>query len=341
MRTRIFILVTTVFLLLCCAGCSKFTASKRLNLAPFAEDMVAVAGDIQYGLGQTYIVYLRGYSDSPEAKHLSALALKVRLLIRYSISYALEVVALADSRMSGPERTLALSKKIDSLVRPVIQPPTAPLNFSEAELDTILASVRESKNLIDGLSAAQPIINEVARVSGEIFENTKNALDETMAATQQKIDADIAPVLAQDAMMRDFQWRGVKSIELIVRYREGDTAAADTLLTLMPGLSDRVATKDGLSFEELTTIENRILFALRTFSEVREQLKPDIELYRKQQGELEEVIASFNTALRQARVAMIAWSRAHQRLAAGITDPAEIDIFGIAKKAAGDFVPGF
>ena len=109
----------------------------------------------------------------------------------------------------------------------------------------------------------------------------------------------------------------------------------------MPGLSERVATKDGLSPEEMTTIENRLLFALRKVSEVRDQLKPDIELYRKQQAELEEVIASFNTALRQARVAMIAWSRAHQRLAAGITDPAEIDIFGIAKKAAGDFVPGF
>jgi hypothetical protein len=52
-------------------------------------------------------------------------------------------------------------------------------------------------------------------------------------------------------------------------------------------------------------------------------------------------VANFNTALRQARVAIIAWSRAHQRLASGITDPAEIDIFGIAKKAAGDFVPGF
>ena len=59
----------------------------------------------------------------------------------------------------------------------------------------------------------------------------------------------------------------------------------------------------------------------------------------RQQAELEELVASFNKALRQARVAIIAWSRAHQRLASGITDPAEIDIFGIAKKAAGDYLP--
>ena len=71
----------------------------------------------------------------------------------------------------------------------------------------------------------------------------------------------------------------------------------------------------------------------------RLNLAPDIELFWKQQAELEELVAAFNAALRQARVAVIAWSRAHQRLASGITDPAEIDIFGIAKKAAGNYVP--
>ncbi len=85
--------------------------------------------------------------------------------------------------------------------------------------------------------------------------------------------------------------------------------------------------------------EDRLIFALGTVSDVRKQLAPDIELYWKQQAELEQLVASYNKALRQARVAIIAWSRAHQRLASGITDPAEIDIFGIAKKAAGDFLP--
>ncbi len=339
MKIRNLLMVLVILGVITQAGCSNFKASKRLNLAPFAEDMIAVAGDIQYGLGQTYSVYLHGYDDTPEAARLLVISAKVRLLIRNAISYALEVVALADSRLSGSERTLALSQKIEDLVRPVIQPPTAALNISEAQLDTLVARVRDSKNLLDGLGAAQPIINEVARLSGEIFEDTKNALDEAVAATQREIENDIAPVLAQDALMRDFQWRGVRAIEMIVRYRAGDTAALDTLIVLAPGLSGMVATEDGLTIKELAVTEERILFGLQTISDVRDQLKPDVELYWKQQAELEEITASFNTALRQARVAMIAWSRAHQRLASGITDPAEIDIFGLAKKAAGDFLP--
>ena len=341
MRTRIFIMLTAVFLLLGCAGCSRFKSSTRMNLAPFAEDMIAVAGDIQYGLGQTYAVYLRGYGETPEAARMTAMSFKIRAIIRGAISYALEVVSLAASRLTGPQRTLALGDKIEELMRPVVAPPVQALNISPAELDTILTDVRSQKNLLDGLNAAQPIINEIARVSGEIFEDTKRALDAAADATQRRISENIAPVLASDTMLRNYQLTGTSAIELIVRYRHGDTAAMDSLVILIPSVADVASTEDGLTVAELHAIEDRLIFALETVSNVRTQLAPDIELYWKQQAELEELVASFNKALRQARVAIIAWSRAHQRLASGITDPAEIDIFGIAKKAAGDFVPGF
>ena len=339
MLTRAIVPLIVLIALLTQTGCSSFRASKRLNLAPFAEDMIAVAGDIQYGLGQTYAVYLRGYSETPEADQMNRMAAKVRELIRGTIAYALEVVALADSRMSGPERAQALGDKLDSLLRPVVKPPTAPLNLSDTELDMVLADVREQESLVDALNAAQPLINEIARVAGEIFEDTKRALDATAAATQQRISSDIAPVIVQDRMLRKFQLRATESMGLVARYRHGDTVAMDSLMALVPSLAEIVSTEDGLSAAELGAIEQRIIFALNTVSEVRVQLAPDLELYRKQQAELEQLVASFNTALRQARVAVVAWSRAHQRLASGITDPAQIDIFGIAKKAAGNYLP--
>lgn len=340
MKNGICIILTAVILLFCCTGCSMIKSSKRMNLAPFAEDMIAVAGDIQYGLGQTYAVYLRGYSDTPEMARMKVMAIKIRAIIRGAISYALEVVSLAGSRLTGPQRTLALGDKIEELMLPVVAPPAQMLKISPAELDTILTDVRSQKNLLDGLNAAQPIINEIARVSGEIFEDTKRALDAAADATQRKISEDVAPVLARDTMLRNYQLTGTSAIGLIGRYRHGDTAAMDSLMILIPSAADVASTEDGLTVAELRAIEDRLIFALETVSNVRTQLAPDIELYRKQQAELEELVAAFNAALRQARVAIIAWSRAHQRLASGITDPAEIDIFGIAKKAAGAYVPG-
>jgi hypothetical protein len=48
---------------------------------------------------------------------------------------------------------------------------------------------------------------------------------------------------------------------------------------------------------------------------------------------------SFVGIISYALEVVIAWSRAHQPPAADVTDPAEIDIFGIATKAAGTLSP--
>lgn len=320
-------------------GCSAFRSTRRLNLAPFAEDMIALAGDIQYGLGQTYPVYLRGYGATPEGEQLKVMSTKVRAIIRGAISYAVEVVSLADSRMSGSERSRALGNYLDGLLRPVLAAPRPPLNLSVAQLDTIVTDVRAQDDLLDALNAAQPIINEIARVSGEVFDDAKRALDDASEGTQRRISEQVGPVLEADRLLRAAQIETTFNIRFLRNHRSGDATAIDSLLLAEPSLAEVVSKADGVSPAELRAIEERLLFKLRALREVRDQLRPDIELYWKQQAELEELVNVYNAALRQARVAIVAWSRAHQRMAAGIVDPAQIDIFGIAKKAAGTVSP--
>jgi hypothetical protein len=72
---------------------------------------------------------------------------------------------------------------------------------------------------------------------------------------------------------------------------------------------------------------------------LRGQLAPDVNEYRQARRELGLLNNEYKAGLRQGSVAIIAWARAHDRLASGITDPAEIDVLGIARKAAGGAVP--
>ena len=72
---------------------------------------------------------------------------------------------------------------------------------------------------------------------------------------------------------------------------------------------------------------------------VRASVAPDLNEYRQARRELGIMDNEYRAALRQGSVAIIAWARAHDRLASGITDPAEINVLGIARKAAGGAVP--
>lgn len=339
LRRELVFPMSFVGLLATLIGCSAFKSQKRVDLAPFAENMITLAADIQYGLGQDNPVYLRNFANGPKVLEAKVYASKVRAVIRGIIAYSLELVSLADSKMSGKERAVALADYLDGLLRPVLSSPQPELNLTVADLDTILTDVRDQKTLIDALNAAQPIVNEVARASGETLAEAKDALDEAVAEIQTRIEEDNWNFTRAYRDLRNAQVATMQNIVYLGNYRMGDTAALDTLFAREPSLREVVESTTRITPEDMRAIEDRLLFKLRALSELRTQLKPDMELYWQQNRELDEITEEFNGALRKARVAIIAWSRGHQRLAAGVTEPAKIDLLGIARKAAGQASP--
>ncbi|MEJ2721714.1 MAG: hypothetical protein P8181_11345 [bacterium] len=320
-------------------GCSNFRSKRRVDLGPFAESTITLASDIQQGLTNKRPLYLRDYNDGPAVAEFAVMARKVRAIIRGTIAYAIELVTLSDSNMSDAERCEALADYLDGLLRPVLAAPTPPLNMTVAKLDTIVADVRSQKKLLDGLNAAQPIIDEVARASADVVEDTKNALDAATEEVRSRIESDNKDLTNAVKALRNEQIRTIINVNYLKVYHEGDPTALDSLFAAQPSLKGIVKSPDHITAADISAIEQRLLFKLQALREMREQLAPDLELYWKQLQELQEMTDVYHRALRQAQVTVIAWDRAHQRLAAGITDPAKINLVGIARKAAGSAVP--
>ena len=59
----------------------------------------------------------------------------------------------------------------------------------------------------------------------------------------------------------------------------------------------------------------------------------DIDEFHKVVQELEELTDASDRALQKAKIAVILWSKARARLAAGETDPARFDFMSVAKFA--------
>jgi len=150
---------------------------------------------------------------------------------------------------------------------------------------------------------------------------------------------DNRELIRGDRTVRTYQLRALKGVELIARYRRGDAAALDTLFSEQSSLHEVVSSTTNPTPKDLAAIEQRLIFLMQTLHDLRLQLTPDLELYWKQQKELDELTKTYKAALRKAQVTAIAWARAHQRLASGVTDPAKIDVLGLAKKAAGTASP--
>lgn len=321
------------------SGCSPFRSRKHLDMGRFAEDMIAMAGEIQYGIGQLQPVYLRDYMDTPELQSLESKAEPAQQLVREVIGYSIQLVTVGDSRKPDAEKAVALAGYLEDVLPAVISGSGPTLALTHAEVDTILADIRAQTNYLDAIAAAQPVVDEVAIVSGEIFDELKSAMDLAVGAVRHRIEERYRDVRAADRLLQQRQIQTVYNIGYLAEIRRGAPGAIDSLLAREPSLPALVDTRDGLDAEEIQRIEDRMLTMLTRLREVRTQLEPDLDMYFRQQHELDELYNGWAAQLRKARVSIVAWARAHKRMAQGVTDPAEIDVLGIARKASGSVLP--
>jgi hypothetical protein len=93
-------------------------------------------------------------------------------------------------------------------------------------------------------------------------------------------------------------------------------------------MSSAVRTKDLLSHPRLAAdgilpVETHLIEQLSTLNTIGWQVADDIETYRAAHKELDQLYADFIKGTTKARLALIVWSRAHQKMALGRTDPAK------------------
>jgi hypothetical protein len=146
-------------------------------------------------------------------------------------------------------------------------------------------------------------------------------------------------VIKGNRNLRDAQIYTMVNLQYLLNYRLGDKSAIDSLIAKEPSVLEVTTDKNNLTSNDLRAIEERLFYKLESLYEVRNQLSVDVDLYNNQMRELDEQAKIYRESLRKVRVVVIVWSEAHRKLAAGITDPATIDLVGLVVGAASQAIP--
>ena len=327
-------LLCLLCLVVVATGCSSFKSHKRMNLAPFAETTISLASDIEFGLTETSrSTNLRKYWKDPVLLEHRQEWEKVRVLLKGVVAYSVEITALGNSNLSGPERCEELASFLDPLARPVVLYERVRAHISEERMGEILEDIRAQKKLLDALAAAQPLIDEVARISDNIFDEVQESLDKTTLHVVGRIDAENTQVVKFAELVKRRQYEVFETILLLARYRTGDESALPLLWELDPQLKEHAKSDKKLTQEEIFAIEARLIKKSEFAYDIKELIAPDMVLYEAEQQAMADLYTDATHQLKRARVTMIIWARAHRNLASGITDPATIDLFSVTKKA--------
>lgn len=337
---RISLLLVLCILGTLLGGCSYFKSSKHVNMAPFAENTINLLADIRQGMDAQQSVYLREYVGSPAVVDYTANWRAFRPMLRGIAAYSIGIVTISKSPLNEEEKCDKLAEVLDKFLRPRIQSGHAGLVMTEPELDEMLANIREQTKFLDGLGAAQSLVDAI-----EIFSNDYlDFMDDQLIEARNGMDAQIreSHTVSEEfyKLLIESQNVCMKDLQLLREYRQGwDPDAIHKLLELDPQLELIIPDADKVTPQQLLDTQERLIYRMQRIREMVAQVQPDLDLYRNKMIELGDLYRGASNNLVKTRATVIIWSRTHRGLAAGVVDPATFDVMGIAKRALNAALP--
>jgi hypothetical protein len=328
-------LLLAVCVILPSLGCSYFQPSTSANLAPFAEQTLAMAGSFEHSLGQGRLVYARHLAQGPETARYKESLGELQGHVRGIVAYSLQVVTVAESGLPADEKAKELAGFLDALLDRIDPGTEVRAGLSEESARAIIESVRSQESLVDALQEAQPLVDEAGASTLAIIDE----LNDHGAAAEAEIAGSIQE--RHGAMMRyadifkQQQAEVLEGLTLVDDYWKGDETALETLRESMPYLMADTPPAGRMTANDVRSIEQRLFDRLKVLDQARQSMVYDVDVYFTQMQELDRLSQSSTAALRKARVAVHLWVKTHRKLSRGITQPATFDLFEITESLIG------
>ena len=326
-RLSIFALfLLLAFVLAGCAGSSKrgkFTKGKTVNLAPFADQTIAMLGGVDYGFAKDESILTREYFDfeSQQAKKFIELLDEVDRELTEIMAYSLQIVTLGESNRTGPEKAVAYADYIDKLDKPLLGKPG--VRITREKYDEILNRVRAQETMLDALRTAQPLVNEVSRYTDGVLAELEDFTWKYALTIESRINSTYQESLNFNKTLGVRSDSLMQALRLLMDYKNGDNKALSKLANTHVIRSMGAKTSKRFSAKDVQAIEKYLVDELTTVHNIYQQISPVIKEYRQTMAELDRLYDTTLTDIRKLRLAVNVWGRAHNRMASGKTDPAE------------------
>jgi hypothetical protein len=317
------------------AGCASFKASKRLDVGPFAENTVGMIGEVQRVTKPVVWVHLKKYEQSPAILEVRRAYAPARRLMRSVALYSTQIVSIYESPLPDDRKAALLAQYLDESVRERLKEnASARMFLSPGTLDSSVTQVRQARDFLGALGAAQPVVSAALSYGNSVYDSIEVMIDAAGQDLNARIEEEFAPLKRQIADLTSLQLDATRVYTLLSRYRKGDEPALDSLRALDPAAAAALPEGKRPSEASLDAAEKKILAEIDTHMRLRQDLLAQFEVYGAEQRELDELRTRAMESARLGRITLILWARSHRNLAAGVTVPAAINVMGMVRSAA-------
>ncbi len=334
----------------CASMKAKFKKTETFDLAPFAKQTTEMVRTLHYDVSDRQALYLRGmrkFIGAQQAESYLALNAEIALLLKSVVAYSVGVVEISEKDISATEKNAALAHMILRLSEHIDNKAGAPFGAADTQqfIQKHLANIRRGHTYLEGLRNAQPLVDAVNHYAQGLLDRLDSEQDRLVGLFDQAIDEKFKAQIEFLDVLRDAERRHYRALILLSRYRDThDAALLKEIRALNLYSIDAVLSRKGvLSRRDTLKMYGEISESLDMLERNRDQLRPMLTRYYKSRLELSKILSLRRSAIKDARLSFMLWSRAHAKMAGGKMKPAEwydVDatvgmLFGAAERAAG------
>ena len=316
-------------------GCSYFQTSTAANLAPFADQTLAMAGSVEHSLGQGRLVYARHLAQGPETARYKESLAELQGHVRGIVAYSLQVVTVAESGLPADEKAKELAGFLDALLDRIDSDTDVRSSLDEESVRAIIESVRSQESLVDALREAQPLVDEAGTMTLAVIDELSDSGAAATAEIAGEIQKRHGPMMRYADIFKRQQAEVLEGLTLVDSYWRGDETALEPLRESAPRFMADAPPADKMTANDVRAVEQQLFDRMKQLDESRQSMSYDIDVYFQQMRELDRISQSSEIALRTARVAVHLWVKTHRKLSRGITNPATFDLFEITESLIG------
>lgn len=321
----VLVLLGAVFFLSSCASMTsvskKFTPQTKANVGIFADQTISMLSDADFGFSRNQTIYTREFFDPNGKEEIDTRMLmdEAEEMFTRIMKYSLGLVQIVETNGSGTERVAAYHAFVSAMNADVL----AKLGVEPDRYDGIKKQVGEAEDFLDALEAAQPIINAAGRYMHDILDRSDAATDVVADKIDMEIDKEYAMVIFYQEELEKEKYNILKSLAYLYGSYKGNMEAYAML-----DKAESVYRKDLIpepppSDEDLSKIAEYLRNRLNALHTVESETKNDWDTYRAAHRELDALHEKAKRDNAKARLIVLLWLRAHQKMASGVVNPAE------------------
>lgn len=323
--------IATSLLFGCASFKQKFRNRTSANIGFFADSTITMLSDQDMAITREEMLLVRRFYDehAKEEQRVTELNNGLKKMIRGLVRYSIEIVDIAES--DQPEEL-----KIEAYADYISQFRAGMLEYEimdSLSFDGIILEVREQTEFLIALRKAQVILNAAVMTAAVEIDTLIEATETLSEKIDTLIDNEYEDIIRYRQKLEREKFDILTAFEIIYdAFRDEEprlTALRESGVIWTP----EILPEGRPERSDLEKIGEHLKARMDVFAAVHTTLQPNWDDYLAAQRELDVVTDKSIAGAKRARILLLTWARAHQKMTSGKVDPAEwFDIGTVSKQ---------